>query len=117
MKRRFLAGAACAGALAVGGLALAAAPIKLTGAVGPGFTIGLKNAKGQKVTTLKPGRYTFAVSDKSDIHDFHLKGPGVSKEITDVEFKGAKSVTLTLKAGKYTYLCTVHGFKGTFTVK
>jgi plastocyanin len=91
---------------------------KLTGTVGPGFTITLKDSTGQKVKKLKPGKYTIAVSDKSPIHNFHLKGPGVNKQITSVEFTGKKSVTVTLKAGKYTYVCDPHAtsMKGSFTV-
>jgi plastocyanin len=95
-----------------------AAATKLVGTVGPGFTITLKDATGHKVKTLKPGKYTVAVSDKSPIHNFHLKGKGLSKEITTVGFTGKKSVTVTLKKGKYTYVCGPHAssMKGSFTV-
>ncbi len=91
---------------------------KLAGTTGPGFTITLKKA-GVKVRTLPAGSYTITVSDKSGIHDFRLKGPGMNKVITGVAFKGTKTVTLTLKKGTYTYVCTPHaGFmKGAFTVK
>lgn len=95
----------------------AMAPTKLSGTVGPGFTITLK--KGSAVVkTLKPGKYTIAVSDKSNIHDFHLKGPGVNKVITSTPFKGTKSVTVTLKKGTYTYVCDPHAssMKKTFKV-
>jgi hypothetical protein len=95
---------------------LAAAP-KLVGVVGPGFTITLKS--GSKVVkTLKAGTYTIAVQDKAAIHDFHLKGPGVNKTTT-VPFIGAKTWTVKLKAGTYTYQCDPHasaGMKGTFKV-
>ncbi len=91
---------------------------KLAGTTGPGFTITLKKA-GAKVRTLPAGSYTITVSDKSGIHDFRLKGPGMNKVITGIGFKGTKTVTLTLKKGTYTYVCTPHaGFmKGSFTVK
>ncbi len=91
---------------------------KLAGTTGPGFTITLKKA-GVKVRTLPAGSYTITVSDKSGIHDFRLKGPGMNKVITGVAFKGTKTVTLALKKGTYTYVCTPHvGFmKGAFTVK
>lgn len=91
---------------------------RLTGTTGPGFTITLKKA-GRKVVALPAGRYTITVSDKSTIHDFRLKGPGMNKVITGVRFMGTKTVTLTLKSGRYTYVCTPHaGFmKGAFTVK
>jgi plastocyanin len=91
---------------------------KLTGTVGPGFTITLKSGS-KKVSSLPAGKYTIAVSDKSDIHNFRLKGPGVNKEITSVSFKGSKSYTATLKKGKYTFVCDPHAsiMKGSFTVK
>ena len=105
--------------LAFGGLALASTPMKLAGQVGPGFSISLKDAKGQKVKTLKPGSYVFVVQDKADIHNFVLKGPGVgNKELTGVGFKGTKtSAALTLKAGSYKVYCSVHGFSQSFSVK
>lgn len=90
--------------------AAAASPVsspKLVGTVGPGFTISLKS-NGVLVKTLKHGSYTFVVTDKASLHDFHLKGPGLSRVITAVAFKGTKTVTLTLKPGTYTYLCDVH---------
>jgi plastocyanin len=83
------------------------APVKLTGTVGPGFTITLTHL-GKKVTLLKPGAYTFVVADRSSIHNFHLTGPGVNKAITQVLDTGTKTVTLTLKKGTYTYKCDVH---------
>jgi plastocyanin len=94
----------------------AAAPVKLTGTVGPGFTITLKKGTS-KVTKLKHGKYTFVIKDKSSIHNFHLKGP-VSKMFTSVSFTGTKTVTLTLKPGKYTYVCDPHAssMHGSFKV-
>ena len=73
--------AALTGVLAIAAPSQAALP-KLTGTVGPGFTITLKKL-GKKVITLKAGTYSITVSDKSNIHNFHLRGPGgVNKEIT-----------------------------------
>jgi plastocyanin len=94
----------------------AAAPVKLTGTVGPGFTITLKKGTS-KVTKLKRGKYTFVIRDKSGIHNFHLKGP-ISKRFTSVSFTGTKTVTLTLKPGKYTYVCDPHAssMRGSFRV-
>ena len=92
-------------------------PTKLKGSVGPGFTITLK--KGTvKVKTLKRGKYSITVSDKSNIHNFHLKGPGVNKVITATPFQGTKTVTVTLKKGIYRYVCDPHAtvMKGTFRV-
>jgi plastocyanin len=107
-------------ALAAPALAAQTASTPLAGSVGPGFTITLKNNTGKAVKTLKPGSYTITVKDQSTSHDFHLFGPGVKNVITTVPFKGTKKVTVTLKAGKYTFQCDPHaasGMKGTFTVK
>ena len=59
-----LAAAAVTATLAAGALGRPAATPKLQGTVGPGFTISLKR-RGVKVKTLKPGKYTFVVSDKA----------------------------------------------------
>jgi hypothetical protein len=90
---------------------------KLTGTTGPGFTITLKKA-GKKVTTLPAGTYPITVQDKSDFHNFSLTGPGVKKS-TAVSFVGTKTWTVTLKKGKYTYVCMPHAssMHGSFTVK
>ncbi len=104
-------------ALAVAVLPALAATTKLTGIVGPGFTITLKKG-GKKVTTLKAGKYSIAVSDKSAIHNFHLRGPGVNK-LTTVTSVGSKTWKVTLKKGKYTYVCDPHAstMRGSFRVK
>jgi len=101
-------------ALATAAVALAltggASPMglpKLTGTVGPGFTISLKQGL-KPVRTLKAGRYTFVVTDKSSIHNFRLKGPGLTRAITTIGGTGTKTVTLALKAGRYTFLCDSH---------
>ena len=90
----------------------------LKGETGPGFTIEVSQ-DGKDVETLEAGTYTLEVEDKSDMHNFHLIGPGVDEEVTDVPFVGDKSVTVTLEKGTYTYQCDPHagsGMKGTFTV-
>jgi plastocyanin len=90
----------------------------LKGETGPGFTIEVSQ-NGQDAETVKAGTYTLEVEDKSDQHNFHLIGPGVDKEVTEVPFVGDKSVTVTLQKGTYTYQCDPHassGMKGTFTV-
>ena len=95
--------------------ALASSPT-LTGTVGPGFTITLKKGTAP-VTKLKAGTYIFKISDKSNLHDFHLKGPGVNKT-TSTPKKSNVTWTLTLKKGKYTFVCDPHAtfMKGSFTV-
>lgn len=93
---------------------------KLTGTTGPGMTITVKKA-GKKVTRLTPGKYTITVSDKSSFHNFVLTGPGIrNKTITGLGFTGSKTVTVTLKKGRYEYYCTPHrsmGMKGFLTVR
>jgi len=90
----------------------------LKGETGPGFTIEVSQ-DGKDAETVKAGTYTLEVEDKSAMHNFHLIGPGVDQEVTDVPFVGEKSVTVTLQKGTYTYQCDPHaasGMKGTFTV-
>jgi plastocyanin len=112
-----LAVAATALALVASIGAAPAAPVKLKGFVGPGTTIVIKKGSS-KVSTLKRGRYTFVVSDRSSEHNFRIKGP-VSRQITSISATGTKTVTLTLKPGRYTYVCDPHaGFmKGSFRVR
>ncbi len=88
----------------------------LTGTVGPGFSISL-TAGGKKVSHLKAGTYTITVSDKSNIHNFHLTGPGLNKS-TSVGGTGTQTWTLKLKPGKYHYQCDPHAsfMNGGFTV-
>jgi plastocyanin len=89
----------------------------LTATVGPGFDISLKDTDGNDVTDLKAGDYTVKVDDKSDIHNFHLSGPGV-EETTDVSGTGSDSWNVTFKAGNYTFQCDPHAdsMNGAFTV-
>jgi plastocyanin len=97
---------------------LAAALVVLAATVGPGFDIGLTR-NGHPVHTLRPGRYAITVRDRSPIHDFHLKGPGVSRVLTGVEFEGTKRVVVRLRPGRYVYVCDPHAafMRGSFTVR
>jgi plastocyanin len=78
-------------------------------------TIKLEDASGAAVTRLDPGTYDVVVKDASDIHNFHLTGPGVdvktvTEEIVDVTW------TVTLVEGRYHYQCDPHdlGMMGNF---
>jgi plastocyanin len=116
MSRIYLVLVAALAALAVAVAPASAALPKLTGTVGPGFTITLK--KGTvKVKTLKAGKYTLVIQDKSNIHNFRIKGPSLNKA-TGVSFVGTKTLTITLKAGTYKYVCDPHAatMKGSFKV-
>ena len=112
-----LAALAVAASLVAASIASGMSTPTLNATVGPGFTISLKKG-GKKVTSLKAGKYTFKIADKSNIHNFALKG-AMKKTLTGVSFTGNKSVTVTLKKGKYTFYCQPHAstMKGTFTVK
>ena len=104
-----------AAALVVVASATAATPT-LNATDGPGFTITLKKGK-TKVTSLKAGKYKIVVKDLSNLHNFHLKGPGVDKK-TGVGPKGTFTWTVTLKKGTYKYICDPHAaiMKGSFKV-
>ena len=113
-----LAAAAAAGLLAAPAGEAGGVPL-LKGSVGPGFTISLKNAAGKRVTTLRRGLYRIRVVDRSAIHDFHLKGPGVNRVITGIRFTGTRTVRVRLRAGRYTYVCDPHddSMRGSFRVR
>jgi plastocyanin len=88
----------------------------LNAVVGPGFNITLTQG-GKKVTKLKAGSYTIKVADKSNLHNFHLTGPGVNKK-TSVPALTTSSWKVTLKPGKYKFVCDPHVtiMKGSFLV-
>jgi plastocyanin len=81
------------------------------------FAITLTDASGAKVTHLDPGDYTIHVNDLSDMHNFDLTGPGVSKStgVTDI---GEQTWNVTFTNGTYKFVCDVHvtSMKGQFTV-
>ena len=79
----------------------------LSASVGPGFEISLKDADGADVTTLSAGSYAINVDDQSDIHNFHLTGPGVD-EATVVGETGMTTWDVTLEAGSYHFQCDPH---------
>jgi plastocyanin len=107
MKRIAILFAACASALAFALPVSAMALPKLTGTVGPGFTITLTKG-GKKVTKLKAGKYKLTVKDKSNLHDFHISGPGLNKVVTTTPQVKTKTMTITLKKGTYKYVCDPH---------
>jgi plastocyanin len=100
--------------------ASAAAPAKLVGTVGPGFTITLTQG-GKPVKSLRAGKFTITVADKASFHNFVLvqtAGGKLDQELTGVPFTGSRTVTLALTKGTYKFYCAPHegGMFGTFTV-
>ena len=85
-------------------------------------SVGGTTRNGTKVKVLPAGNYLFVVSDKSSLHNFTLNqvsGGKVVKILTGTSFTGVKKVTVTLRTGKWEYLCSVHPtiMFGFFTVK
>jgi plastocyanin len=82
---------------------------KLVAVVGTNdaFVISLRDANGNAVTQLAPGTYDIAVSDRSESHNFHLKGPGVDQS-TPIGDKQETTWTVTIGDGRYTYICDAH---------
>lgn len=103
---RILILAAIAAALTVAGPSAADDP-SLVAVVGPGFNISLQDGSGNALLHADPGTYTLVVHDRSDIHDFHLTGPGVDVA-TGIEFVGDQSFTVTLQDGRYQFVCDAH---------
>jgi len=99
-------------ALAVAPGAGAASTSNLIGAVGKNgaFTITLKNARGKVVRTLPAGTYTLVVRDYSTFHNFELEREhhGASRDITDVDFVGTKTLRVKLTRGEYKVYCEPH---------
>jgi plastocyanin len=82
---------------------------KLVAVVGTNdaFVISLRDASGNAVTQLAPGTYDIAVSDRSESHNFHLKGQGVDMS-TPIGSKQETTWTVTIGEGRYTYVCDAH---------
>ena len=92
-------------------------PLDATVGQGDGFNIALRDASGAFVQHLDPGTYTVQVHDLSEIHNFHLFGPGVDQS-TPVASTAEVTWTVTFTNGTYTYQCDPHAgvMRGTFTV-
>jgi plastocyanin len=117
MYRTLLITILAAVAVSIPASATGSSKVTLTGVVGPGFNISLKNADGSNVTHLDPGTYDISVTDNAIDHNFHLRGTGVEQR-TDIEGMGTSSWTVTFTDGTYTFLCDAHPvqMKGSFTV-
>ncbi len=94
------------------------APPKLTGRVGPGRTISLKNAAGALVKSVPAGSYEIGVRDLTKKDNFHLLGAGVNRR-TGIKFRGSRTWTVAFRAGQeYTVRSDAHPklLRRTFTV-
>jgi plastocyanin len=82
---------------------------KLVAVVGTNdaFVISVRDGNGNAVTQLAPGTYDIAVSDRSETHNFHLKGPGVDNS-TPIGEMQETTWTVTIGEGRYTYVCDAH---------
>lgn len=74
----------------------------IKGTVGPGFDISVDQ------TSVTAGSYELEVEDLSDIHNFHLTGPGGVDVTTDIAGEGTESFTVELEAGTYDFVCDPH---------
>jgi hypothetical protein len=72
---------------------------RLTATVGPGAAISLKTAAGRKASRVAAGVYRITVRDRTNKHNFHLRGAGVNK-LTRVPFKGTVTWSVRLQKGK-----------------
>ena len=85
----------------------AAAPKRLTGTVGPAFSISLRTPAGAAARVATAGTYRITIRDRSASHNFHLIGPGVNRR-TGVAFRGTVTWTVRLRAGTYRFVCDPH---------
>jgi hypothetical protein len=91
---------------------------RLVGVVGTNdaFVISLRDGSGNLVTHLDPGTYDIAISDRSESHNFHLKGPGVDT-LTPIGATQEVTWTVSLIDGRYGFMCDAHSnMRGYFTV-
>jgi hypothetical protein len=86
------------------GSALLPARGTIVGAVSPTGRVTLAY-KGKSVGHLKPGKYTFTVTDKSSSSGFMVQKAGKkATSVTGAMFLGKRSVTVGLTAGKWLVL-------------
>jgi plastocyanin len=106
-----LAGSVAAALALVASATATSAANTLTATDGPGFTITMSKK------SVKAGKYTITVKDKSSIHNFHLTGPGLNK-LTSVSAVKTYTWKVTLKKGTYKFVCDPHRtiMKGTLKV-
>jgi plastocyanin len=94
------------------------APKRLTGTVGPAFSISMRTPAGAVARQVTAGTYRITIRDRSAAHNFHLVGPGVNRR-TGVAFRGTVTWTLRLRVGTYRFVCDPHAprMRGSFRVR
>jgi hypothetical protein len=112
-----LAGALTTGSADSGPASTAQAATELVGQSGPGPSVSLRDASGNRVEQLAPGTYRITVRDQSEVHNFHLSGAGVDMS-TSVDLIETVVWTVTFVDGTYTFVCDAHPtvMRGRFTV-
>ncbi|WP_026373719.1 cupredoxin domain-containing protein [Agrococcus lahaulensis] len=90
----------------------AAGATPLTGVVGTdddpeAYAIELRDASGTPVESLPAGTYALTFADRSSMHNFRLRGPGVDVA-TDVAGSDESTVEVTLEPGTYEIVCDPH---------
>jgi Copper binding proteins, plastocyanin/azurin family len=105
------------GRFAVGTAQLPAPTAALTGRVGPGRSISVRDANGLKVTVLSNvTSVRLTVNDRSKTDNFHLTGPGVNKA-TGVKYRGRVTWNLKVSTGVYRFRSDRHkSLRGSFSV-
>ncbi len=107
------------GALAAAGVAYAAtSDTNLKASVGSTAKLSLVDAAGAPVTHLDPGPVELEIEDSTEVHSFHLTGPGNVNVGTGIEDIETKKFALILSDGRYDFICDAHPLtmKGAFDV-
>lgn len=109
--------AASAATMASGGNAAPAGDATVINVQGKDFAFMLDKSTAKA----GPVRFVFRNMGPSP-HNFAVRGDGVSSEGMTINMGQMENIDVTLKAGMYTYICTIAGheqlgMKGTFTVQ
>ncbi|HEX4521786.1 MAG TPA: hypothetical protein VH063_19580 [Gaiellaceae bacterium] len=81
---------------------------KLTGLVSAAGRLTI-SYKGKSVKSLKPGKYTIVVTDKSSTSGFMLSGKSKSVSVTGGSYVGKKTRAVNLTAGKWVFAPALGG--------
>ena len=70
------------------------------------------------MTRVDPGEYEIEVDDRSEEHNFHLRGPGGVDVSDGRRGVGKQTFRVTLVDGRYTFVCDPHAatMRGAFDV-